>query len=106
MDLCGNPKSDYQYIHIYIYGRPPPMYLPFLAFSCVQVTWLQIYTATVAWDCKGQIVAANNQTKKNKPKKSKKKQNSRTFWIIDSSRRIVCLVFFDFFGLFFLVWFF
>ena len=54
---------------------PPPMYLPFLAFSCVQVTWLQIYTATVAGDCKGQIAAANNQTKKtkkNKPKKSKK----------------------------------
>ena len=104
----------YVYTYIYIYMVGPPMYLPFLTFSCVQVTWLQIYTATVASDCKGQIFAANNQTKTNKKTKPKNQnnQNSRTFWIIDSSRRIVCLVFCIFlvwvfwFGFFvgFLVW--
>ena len=68
------------------------MYLPFLAFSCVQVTWLQIYTATVASDCKGSDCRSKQPNQKNQ-----KKQNSRTFWIIDSSRRIVCLFCFDFF---------
>ena len=81
-------------------GPPPPMYLPFLAFSCVQVTWLQIYTATVASDCKGSDCRSKQPNQKNQ-----KKQNSRTFWIIDSSRRIVCLFCFDFFGLFLLVFF-